>query len=85
MAATWRLRRPSVRDLKGVSLMTEDTDESAGVLTLEEAREAMEQHTRKYLDMSLDAFLEAAERGELPDRPIVRHLLMLAGVRPPAC
>lgn len=60
-------------------------DDGGIVLTVAEAREAIERQTEEHLRMSLDDFLEAADRGNLPDRPIVRHLLMLAGVRPPAC
>ena len=52
------------------------------VLTVAQARAVLEGQTQQHFGMSLDAFLDAAEQGELPDRPMVRHLLMLAGASP---
>ncbi len=60
--------------------------EEPRILTVDEAHQHLDRETRLYLDLSADEFLAAADRGELDDdQPIVRHLLMLAGVDPSSC
>lgn len=48
-------------------------------LTPEEMRATLDQQARHYLGMSAEEFTAAAERGELPDHPVVAHLVLLAG------
>lgn len=48
-------------------------------LTPEEMRATLDAQARHYLDMSADEFIAAAERGALPDHPVVAHLVLLAG------
>ncbi|HEY3669498.1 MAG TPA: hypothetical protein VGN51_01065 [Acidimicrobiia bacterium] len=54
-------------------------------LTPDETREYLEQQTQTYLRMSLGEFLALAEAGELPEHPVVAHLLLLTGARATSC
>lgn len=51
----------------------------------DEAREYLDQQTRRYLGIGLREFLRRAEEGTLPDHPVVGHLVLLTGARPGAC
>ena len=48
--------------------------------TKEELHAELEELAQRYLSMSADAFLEAAEAHRLPDTPAVRYMLVLSGV-----
>jgi hypothetical protein len=48
-------------------------------LTADELRAVLEDEAQHYLGMSADEFIAAAHRGELPDHPVVAHLVLLAG------
>ena len=48
-------------------------------LTAEEMRAMLDEQARHYFGMSAEEFTVAAERGELPDHPVVAHLVLLAG------
>lgn len=54
-------------------------------LTADETREFLDDQTRSELGLTLDEFLDLAERGELPDHPAVAHLILLTGARPTTC
>ncbi len=58
---------------------TGDPDEvSAYDLSPDEIYEALDARTRLYLSMSADEFLKRMSDNDLPDRPAVDHLKMLA-------
>lgn len=65
--------------------VTEHSEAAVNVLTGDDVAGYLDGQTRKYLGMSLDAFCEAAERGELPDHPMVPHLVLLSGAEPTGC
>jgi len=44
-----------------------------------QAARALNARAKKYLGMTGREFLAAARRGTLPDTPIARHLLIVAG------
>jgi len=48
--------------------------------TKEEAHAELEELAQRYLGMSADAFLKAANARRLPDTPAVRYMLVLSGV-----
>lgn len=48
-------------------------------LSREELLAVLEERVRRYLDMSLDDFLAAIDRGELPDHPAATDLAILVG------
>jgi len=58
--------------------MAEDTRDPTE-LTAEQFRRFLEEETQHYFSMSVDQFTAAAERGKLPDHPVVAHLVLLTG------
>lgn len=48
-------------------------------LTAEEVRGLLDEQARRYLGMTGEEFVAAAEQGSLPDHPAVAHLVLLAG------
>ncbi len=51
----------------------------ASELSAEQLRGLLEEEAQRYFGMSAEQFIAAAERGELPDHPVVAHLVLLAG------
>jgi hypothetical protein len=49
------------------------------ILSRDEYRALVEERVQKYLGMSLDEFLAALDRGDLPDSAAVSHLEVLVG------
>lgn len=50
------------------------TDPDASELNAEQLRGLLEEEAQRYLGMSAEQFIAGAERGELPDHPVVGHL-----------
>ncbi len=55
------------------------THPDASELSAEQLREILEEEAQHYFGMSAEQFIAAAERRELPDHPVVAHLVLLAG------
>ncbi len=55
------------------------TDQADNVMSREEVIALLDREAKHYLGMTADEFLDAARRDELPDHPIVAHLVLLAG------
>lgn len=61
------------------------TSEGRDELTPDEARDFLEDQTQRYLGISLEEFMRRAEADDLPDHPMVEHLVLLTGARAHSC
>lgn len=60
-------------------------DDYDNELTPAQARAFLEEQTQRYLGLSLENFYRLADEGQLPDDPVVPHLVLLSGARPGSC
>lgn len=65
-------------DREGVEMALRQ-DEDVKTLNRKQILAILDERARRYLGMTGKQFLQALEKGELPDSPAVAHLAMLAG------